>query len=291
MERFRPGGREGGAERESQWREKGILKSQGDRLKDGIYYCKECHRLCIFRIYTTLHSCTWYLQALGNRLQYCIYTRKWVDSDNFFNSWVQNRKGKRLLRLWKLEEKSQPMSCACKCFAGWCLQRALSCHRRFFECLGSEILLPESWCTLIDVSERNVWTPSAETKCWCTTYSMMSELEVGNKSTKDICWRCMRPLLIFFKSQATQLWATHRKQHVRQSFHVHGLVSGCWGVPVLDCIGPPAFPENVPLTVSSNCIIPNEMLVYVVVRFFTHIFDSVPVRCHDWNLKVWSFIL
>ena len=58
------------------------------------------------------------------------------------------------------------------------------------------------------------------------------------------------------------------------------------GVPVLDDIGPPACPENVPLTVSSNCIIPNEMLVYVVVRFFTRIFDSVPVRCHDWNLKV-----
>lgn len=104
MERFRPAGREGGAERESQWREKGILKSQGDRLKDGIYDCKECHRLCIFSIYTTLHSYTWYLQALGNRLQYCIYKRKWVDWDNLFNSWVQNRKGKKApeaLKTWR----------------------------------------------------------------------------------------------------------------------------------------------------------------------------------------------
>ena len=241
MERFRPGGREGGAERESQWREKGSLKGTGLRI------LKECHRRCIFSIYTTLHSYTWYLQSLGNRLQYCIYTRKWVTGIIFSIPEFKTERVKRLLRLWKLEEKSQPMSCACKYFAGWCLQRALSCHRRFFECLGSEILLPESWCTLIDVSERNVWTPSAETKSWCATYSMMSELEVGNKSTKDMCWRCMRPLLIFFKSQATQLWATHRKQHERQSFHVHGLVSGCWGVPVLDCIGPPAFPENVPL--------------------------------------------
>ena len=192
----------------------------------------------MFSIYTTLHSYTWYLQALGNRLQYCIYTRKWVGWDNFFYSWV-----KRLLRLWKLEEKSQPMSCACKCFAGWRLQRALSCHRRFFECLGSQILLPESWCTLIDVSERNVWTPSAETTCWCTTYSMMSELEVGNESTKT-----------FVEGAWGRFWfSSNPRQHNFERY----IGSSTWGSPSMfmawfqdvggTCIGPPAFPENVPL--------------------------------------------